>query len=230
MALSHTFEESMKQQEQSGLTVEWKALALPVSLGFMAILHLMFDVPLWILAAFCAWIPLYYILYPAMMRKKWSAFEKEFARRFQRGDHKQLLEFYKQQWFLRKFGPRAEMLGKLGLIYSALERHREAEHVIQEAIEATPSEYRERLYFNLANIKFELGKYDAAAAIYRTLKPSSPYRRAAQTQLALIDLSNGQHHEMARKILNRELPNATGTMRERIELALAEHPAPEQAL
>lgn len=220
-----TFENRMQKQGPSGLTVEWKALALPVSLGAMAILHFMFDIPLWILAALCAWIPVYYILYPAMMRKRWAKFEKEFARRFQRGDHKQLLEFYKEQWLLRKFGPQAEMLGKLGLIYSALERHREAEQVIEQALELTPSEYRERLYFNLANIKFELGKYEAAAAIYRTLNPSSPYRRAAQTQLAIIDLTSGRHHEMARKILERELPNATGAMRERIELALSEHPA-----
>lgn len=224
MAASHIFEESMQKQGRSGLTVEWKAVALPASLIAMGLLHYTLNVPLWVLAALCAWIPMYYVVYPMVMRKKWTAFEKEFARRFQRGDHKQLLAFYTKQWFLRRFGPKAEMLGKLGLIYSALERHREAEQVVQQAIDATPSAYRERLYFNLANIKFELGKHEDAAIIYRSLKPSSPYRKAAQTQIALIDLTSGHHPEMARKILTKELPNTHGAMKERIERALDEHP------
>ena len=213
---------SQPKPEAGRFTIEWRALALPISLGAMALLHYALHVPLWLLAALCAWIPAYYILYPAWVRKRWLRFEREFTRRFQRGEHKQLLEYYKSQKLLRRAGPRGEMLSKLGLIYAALARHREAEEVVQRAIHATPVERRERLYFSLANIKFELGKHEEAEAIYRALDRASPYRRAARTQLALIDLSRGRGRDEALKVLEQERDQAQGALRERIEEALAQ--------
>lgn len=210
-----------KKAKQSKIKFEWRGALIPLSLLVMALLRFVFDVPLWILAIMCAWIPLYYIGYPMTLRKKWIAFEKEFSLRFQRGEYKQLLELYRKQWFLRRFGPRSQMYGKLGLIYSALERYREAEEAFERAIDATPSGQRDRLYFNLANVKFELGKYDAAEEIYRSLKPSSPYRHASQTHLAIIDLHRGKRVEVARRILEQEQRRASGQLKTRIEQALA---------
>ena len=213
-------EETMNKQGRSKIKLEWRRALLPASLIVMALLRFVFHVPLWVLAILCGWIPAYYLLYPAMLRKKWKSFEKEFAMRFQRGEYKQLLELYKKQWFLRRMGPRAEMLGKLGLIYSALERYRDAEQSLERAIEATPSAQRDRLYFNLANVKFELGKHQAAEQIYRSLKPSSPYRHASQTHLAIIDMHQGRRTEVARRILKQEQQRASGPLRERIDQAL----------
>lgn len=217
---STTAEDYMQKSKRSGIKFEWRAALIPISLVTMSLLHFIFKVPLWLLAIACIWIPIYYVAYPLVLRNKWIAFEKEFALRFQKGDYKLLLEFYKKQWFLRRFGPRAEMLGKLGLIYAAMERYRDAEHALERAIETSPTTQRDRLYFNLANVKFELGKYDAAGEIYRTLRPSSPYRHASQTNLAIIDMHMGRHLEKARRVLEQELQRSNGQLKTRIEQAL----------
>ena len=213
-------EDEMQKAKRSGVQFEWKNLLIPLSLVTMIALWSIFRVPLWLLTLGSLWIPVYYILYPRVIRNRWLGFEKEFALRFQQGDHKSLLEFYRKQWLLRRFGPRAEMLGKLGLIYTALERYRDAELAFERAIDLTPAPYRERLYFNLANVKFELGKYENAAAIHRSLKPNSPYRHASQTQLALIDIHQGEHVEQAKKLLEQEYPKANATLKARIDEAL----------
>ncbi len=221
---SLTAEETMQRVRRSSLRIEWRRALIPLSLIVMIVLRVAFNAPLWALSLACLWIPIYYIGYPRLLSKRWTAFEKAFALRFQRGEYKQLLELYEGEWFLRRFGPRAEMLGKLGLIFSAMERYREAEQALERAIEEAPPSARDRLYFNLANVKFELGKHEDAEQIYRTLKPQSPYRHAAQTQLALIDLSQGRRVPVARQILQQERKRAPEHLRARIDEALALHP------
>lgn len=203
--------------------IDIKKWMIPLSLLTMFILWTQFQAPLWSLVLFTMWIPIYFIAFPSLIRKKWFAFEKEFAIRFQKNEHKNMLDFYRSQWFLRRFGPRAEMLNKLALIYSAMKKFREAEQVLERAINLVPPAFRDRLYFNLANVKYELGKYDQAEQMYKALRKGSPYIHAVQTQLALIDLQRGTKVEAAKKFLEKNRNNVSGVARERIEAALANH-------
>ena len=209
---------------RAGVKVEWRRMLVPLSLLLLFALRYLFNAPIWTLFVLCLWVPLYYLGYPWLLRRTWERFERQFAQRFQRGEYKQLLELYRGQWFLRRFGPQAEMLGKLGLIYSAMERYREAEQALERAVSAAHVAHRDRLCYNLANVKFELHKVEEAEEIYRSLRPGSPYRHAAQTQLALIDLHQARRVPVARKILEQELKRATGPLKARIEAALAQHP------
>ncbi len=208
---------------QRGWSIDWSRGLIPLSLLVLVVLHFYFQVSWWVLAAFCLWIPAYYLGIPFYRKRKWERFEKNFARRFQRGEHKTLLEEYRKEWFLRRFGPRRAMLHKLGLIYSALEKYREAEHAFEQAIEASKNRVPEQLYFNLANTKFELGKYDDAMQIYLTLRGNSPYQKAARTQMALIDLHKGARVEQAVSYLEKQKDSTSDSMRKRIERALAKH-------
>jgi tetratricopeptide (TPR) repeat protein len=217
-----TNEIGMASKNKGGLNISWSRALIPLSLLAMFILRFGFGAPIWALALFTLWIPLYYMVYPKYVRKRWTQFEKEFAYRFQKGDYKGLLEFYRDQWFLRKFGPHAEMLGKLGLIYSAMEKYREAEHALEQAIDRAPAAQKDKLFFNLANVKYELGKYEDAAQIYKSLRVNSPYRHSARTQLALIDLRQGKRIAQARGFLESECERARGATKIRIERALAE--------
>ena len=201
--------------------IDWRRGLIPLSLFVLVILHFGFGAPWWALAVFCLWIPVYYVGVPIYRQKRWEEFETLFARRFQRGEHKTLLEEYRKQWFLRRFGPRFDMLSKLGLIYSALEKYRPAEQAFEGAIDACETHVPEQLFFNLANVKFELGKYDDAMQIYLTLKGNSPYQRAARTQMALIDLQKGARTEQAISFLEEEREGSTGSMKDRIDRALA---------
>lgn len=203
-----------------GIQIDLKKWLVPLSLFTMFVMWTQFQTPVWVLALFTLWIPAYYIGYPTLLRKKWFAFEKEFAIKFQQGKHQELLEFYRSQWFLRKFGPRAEMLNKLSLIYSAMEKFREAEQVLQRSIKLTNPKLRDRLYFNLANVKYELGKYDEAEEMYKALRKGSPYLHSVQTQLALIDLHRGRRVSEARSFLEANRNNVSGIARDRIEQAL----------
>ena len=216
-----TAEETMQRVKRSRWHAEWRVAPIPISIGLLLMLHYVVGVPLWIVACCFVWIPLYYVAYPALLRKKWTQFEKVFARDFQRGAHKKLLTRYKKSWFLRRFGPRAEMLGKLGLIYAAMSRNREAEQALERAVDEAKGIHRDRLLFNLANVKFELGKREDAAAYYRALRPTSPYRHAAATHLAILDMQAGRRTEQARATLEREMPRAQGPIRAHIEAALA---------
>lgn len=208
------------ERSSSGWQIEWRRGLLPLSFLCLLVLYYGFGAPLWVLVAFCSWIPVYYLVYPRYMRNKWRAFEKEFAYRFPKGEYKELLEFYRGQWFLRRFGPRAEMLGKLGLIYSAMEKYREAEHAFERAIDEAHHTQKDKLFFNLGNVKYELGKYEDAEQIYKALRVHSPYRHSARTQLALIDLHRGRRVDQARDFLERERERSTGIVRERIDQAL----------
>lgn len=205
----------------TGLTIDWHKVLIPVSLLTMFILWTQFHAPVWVLALFSLWIPAYYVAYPWYLRRKWTEFDRQFAQQFQQQDYRGLLEFYRKQFFLRKFGPRGEMLSKLALIYSAMEKYREAEQVLERALDLTRRGGRDRLYFNLANVKYELGKYDEAEQMYRALAKSSPYGHSVQTQLALIDLHRGQRTEEARRVLEAEREHAPGQLRRRIDEALS---------
>lgn len=207
------------------LHIEWRRGLIPLSLLIMFVLTFYFKVDWWVLGLFVLWIPLYYIIYPWYLRRRWGQFEKEFAAKFQKRDYRGLLELYRKQWFLRKFGPDAEMLSKLSLIYSGMEKYREAEQVLERAIEITPAVYRDRLYFNLANVKYELGKYDEARHLYKALENGSPYGHSIRAQLALIDVHRGREVSGARELLEKELKSATGVLRKRIERALDEMPS-----
>jgi tetratricopeptide (TPR) repeat protein len=220
MMMNPTAEELMPRTKR-GVQIYWRAALIPLSLAVLATLRFVFHAPMWVLIVGCLWIPAYYLIYPVVLNQRWHAFDREFTVQFQRGEYKQLLAYYKSQWFLRRFGPRAEMMGKLGLIYAAMQRFRDAEQVLEGAVETAGPGTRDRLYFNLANVKFELGKHDAAEQIYRSMKPGSPYRHAAQAHLALIDMGRGERVDEARVVLKQERKRASGTLRERIDEALA---------
>lgn len=207
---------------QRGLTVDWNKAMIPLSLLTMFVLWT-FGTPTWLLALFTLWIPIYYVAYPMLLRRRWVAFDKQFAILFQKGDYRTLLEYYRKQWFLRRFAPAQEMHTKLALIYAGMEKYREAEHVLERALDASRAGYRDKLYFNLANVKYELGKYDEAEQMYRALKRSSPYGHTVRTQLALIELHRGTEVDEARAHLETELEASSGSSRSRIEDALAQH-------
>lgn len=209
-------------QKKEGLSISWRRGLIPLSLLVLFVLRFGFGAPMWLLAALTLWIPLYYIAYPLFLRWRWRDFEREFAMQFQQGNLKSLLKDYRGRWFLRKFGPRAQMMDKLGLIYAAMEKYREAEHVFEQALDTAAPGDRDKLFFNLANVKYELGKYEDAEEIYRSLeaKGRSPYRHSIQTQLALIDLHRGRRVNEAREFLEDARDRATGLMKSRIERAL----------
>ena len=211
----------MASNEDSGLQIEWRRGLIPLSLLVLVILRFVFDTPLWALALICLWVPAYYMLYPWMLKRQWEGFERDFTVKFQQGKHKELLDDYQSRWFLRKFGPRPLMLDKLGLIYAAMEKYREAEHVFEQALDEADNDRNDKLFFNLANVKYELGKYEDAEQIYRSLQgKNSPYSHSIRTHLALIDLHKGRRVEEAKEFLRGERDRATGMMRNRIERAL----------
>ncbi|RDV36932.1 hypothetical protein DV096_15580 [Bradymonadaceae bacterium TMQ3] len=205
------------------LNIDLKRGAIPLSLFILAVLHYGLGAPLWVLGLFSLWVPIVYILMPWYARRRWEDFDRTFTQHFQRGKHRELLQAYRKEWYLRRFGPQADMLSKLGLIYSALGKYREAEHALEQALDAMGSPGPQQLYFNLANVKFELGKFDDAMQIYLSLRGNSPYHRAARTQMALIDLQKGARVEQARSFLESERPRVSAPMRERIDRALARH-------
>lgn len=214
---------AMTGDSDSGLDIEWRRGLIPLSLLGLVVLRFGFGTPLWVLALLCLWIPAYFLGFPWLLKRRWKDFEQAFTVKFQEGKHKELLEDYQSRWFLRKFGPRELMLDKLGLIYAAMEQYREAEHVFEQALdEADDDGQQDKLFFNLANVKYELGKYEDAEQIYRSLDDkNSPYSHSIRTQLALIDLHKGRRVEEAREFLEDEQERATGMMRNRIERALS---------
>ncbi|MFB6263434.1 MAG: tetratricopeptide repeat protein [Bradymonadaceae bacterium] len=210
----------MSRSEDSNWSLDWQRALLPISLLILFILRFGFRAPLWVLIVFSCWIPLYYLGYPWLLRRRWRDFERTFTAQFQRENFDELLDEYESRWFLRQFGPRGKMLAKLGLIYAGLERFREAERALERAVERVTDVDRDKVLFNLANVKYELGKYDDAEEIYRSLQGSSPYRRSIRTQLALIELHRGENVDEAEQLLREEREHATGRVRERIDRAL----------
>ena len=196
--------------------------AFLLSFAMMGLLYFYFKAPLWVMGLFTVWMPIVYLLIPWDIRRRWTQFEKNFTTQFQRGEYQALLDEYRNMKFLRRFGPKAEMLSKLAIIYTAMEHLREAEKVLEQAIDITPLTQRDRLYLNLANLKYELGKYNEAAAMYKALQSNSPYRHSVKTQLALIDLHQGHRVAEARAYLADVRDRSTGATRSRIDAALSE--------
>ena len=203
------------------LRIDPSRALIPVSLGLFFVLRFVFHVPTWILGVLLLWIPLYYVGIPWLAGRRWHAFEREFAYRFPQGDHKNLLAFWKGQFFLRQFGPKALMLEKLALIYQAMGRVRDAESVLERAVEMADRRMKPTFLPNLAHVKYELGKYDEAEPIYRRLLRRFPHNTAAQTRLALIHVHTGQDIEASLTILRGQLSRAQGEEHRRIEEAIA---------
>lgn len=193
---------------------------IPVSLGIFFILRFGFGVPVWVLALLMLWIPAYYIGMPMLAQRRWRDFEREFAFRFPNEDYKGLLDYYRRQWFLRQFGPKAQMLEKLALIYQGMGKLRDAERVLERAIAMTHKTGRATFLTNLAHIKYELGKYDEAEGIYKRLLRRSPHQVSAQVKLALIRVHKGVQLEESLQVLRENLGRATGQERQQIEEAL----------
>ncbi|MFU8803883.1 MAG: tetratricopeptide repeat protein [Bradymonadaceae bacterium] len=213
----------MDDRRRRKLLIDWRRGLIPLSLLTLFILHFGFGTPIWVLALLSLWVPLYYLAFPMYLTRTWKEFDRDFTLRFQKQDYKALLKYYRRQRFLRHFGPRSQMLAKLGLIYSGMEKYREAEHAYEQAIGACRVPPSDQLYFNLANVKYELGKYDDALQIYKSLRTNSPYQHSIRTQLALIDLHRGARVEEARTFLEQAQERATGTLRLRIDEALTQH-------
>jgi len=203
------------------MTFDPQRALIPLSLGVFFVLYFYFKVPPWALSLLMLWIPLYYIGMPILTKRKWRSFEREFAYRFPLEDYDGLLAFYKRQWFLRQFGPRPEMLEKLGLIYIAMGKNPEAERILEQAIQISERRHREKFLLNLAQVKYELGKYDEAEQIYKRLLHRSPHLSGAQLRLALIHAHRGVDLERSVSVLKAELVRAKGEDRLRIEEALA---------
>jgi len=208
-------------QARPRLQIDWKRALIPLSLGAFFVLYFFLHVPAWLLGVLMLWIPLYYLALPWYGRRRWQIFEREFAYRFPRGDFQGLLTYYEQQSFLRRFGPEAPMLGKLGLIYLGMGRFRDAEVVLERALTATHPSGRQRVMLNLAHVKFKLGKIDESAQFYRLVIRVAPHNSTASTRLALIDLQKGRAIDQARKTLLDARATASGEDRELIEEALA---------
>ena len=203
------------------MSVDPQRALIPISLGVFFVLYFYFKVPPWALGLLMLWIPLYYIGMPMLTQRKWRTFEREFAYRFPMQDYKGLLDYYRGQWFLRQFGPKAEMIEKLGLIYTAMGKVHDAERILEQAVQLSERHSRDKFLLNLAQVKYELGKYDEAEQIYKRLLHRTPHLAGAQLKLALIHAQRGVDLPRARKILEAELGRATGEERKRIEDALA---------
>lgn len=202
------------------MQLDMRRALIPISLGVFFILYFYFRVPIWGLAILMLWIPLYYMGVPLYTRYRWTHFEKEFAYRFPQQDYKGLLELYRSQWFLRQFGPKAPMLGKLGLIYSAMGRYRDAERILEAAVRNAPPGTGEKFMLNLAHVKYELGKYTEAHQLYRRLLKRTPHLSGAATRIAMINAHTGKDLEHALKHLERQLELANGEEKTRISEAI----------
>jgi tetratricopeptide (TPR) repeat protein len=193
---------------------------IPVSLGIFFVLRFGFGVPVWVLAILMLWIPAYYIGVPMLAQRRWREFEREFAFRFPSGEHKALLDYYRRQWFLRQFGPKAQMLEKLALIYQGMGKLRDAERVLERAMAMTHKAGRAAFLTNLGHIKYELGKYDEAEGIYKRLLRRAPHQLSARVKLALIRVHKGVQLEESFQVLRENLDRVSGPERAQIEEAL----------
>lgn len=200
--------------------LDFKRALIPISLGVFFVLYFYVQAPVWVLALLTLWIPLFYIGVPYYTHRRWLRFEKDFAWRFSKQDHQGLLALYKDAWFLRSFGPRDLMLGKLGLIYAAMGKHRDAERVLENAIQQAEPSARGQFMLNLGQVKLDLGKYAEARQIYRRLLKRSPHLSRAEAKLNLIDAHLGKRLDEVIPLLQRDLQRAQGDERRRIQDAL----------
>ncbi|MEO1268908.1 MAG: tetratricopeptide repeat protein [Myxococcota bacterium] len=202
------------------LQLDMKRALIPISLLVFFVLYFYVRVPIWGLAILMLWIPLYYMGVPIYTRYRWTLFEKEFAYRFPQQDYKGLLAYYRSQWFLRQFGPKAPMLGKLGLIYSAMGRYRDAERILEAAVRFAIPGTGEKFMLNLAHVKYELGKYNEARQLYQRLLKRTPHLSGAANRIAMINAHTGTNLQEALEHLERNLPLATGEEQTRITEAI----------
>ncbi len=210
----------MTQMAATRLKIDPQRALIPFSLLIFFVLRFGLGAPIWLLMILMLWIPIYYIGMPMLAQKRWKNFEREFAYRYPSQDFKGLLDNYRKQWFLRQFGPRARMLEKLALIYQGMGKLRDAERVLEEAIELSEKHARSTFLTNLAHIKYELGKYDEAETMYRRLLRRSPHLVSARVRLALIRVHQGVQLEESFTVLRENRERATGQEREHIEEAL----------
>ena len=196
--------------------VDFRRALIPISLGVFFVLHFYFAVPLWALMCLTLWIPLFYLGVPMYTKHRWTNFEREFAYKFPQQDYRGLLSLYKKQWFLRQFGPKAMMLGKLGLIYSAMGRFRDAERILEGAVRYAKHGNREKFMLNLAHVKYELGKYKDAQRLYQYLLKRTPHLSGASTRIALIQVHTGSELHTSLEYLEKELPHSSGEDHKRI--------------
>ena len=205
----------------SRVAIDWSRALVPLSLGFFALLYFWFEVPLWVLGLLVLWIPIYYLGFPIVVRRRWQSFEREFETRRAGGNYNELLAFFESQRFLRQFGPEANMLGRLGQIYLGLDKAREAEAILERVQRAAPVEARPHFLVDLAHARFLQGKYDEASQMYTRILSRAPHQALARTRLAIIDLHKGRRTEVARRTLEQALGSVDDEDRARIEAALS---------
>jgi tetratricopeptide (TPR) repeat protein len=123
----------------------------------------------WIVAPVIVFLLFFYLLLPWIVRGKAKAFHREALQLLATGKSAAVPDLAKKQLILQLFGPTGPIDAKLGLAYSQIGDHEQAQHCHHTAIPGAPASPRPALQAALTKALFVNGDLARAEAEGRTL-------------------------------------------------------------
>jgi hypothetical protein len=167
----------------TGIRLEGRWIGMLLSLVLFGAVATTVPMPTWVLFALALLLPALALVGRLWVRRRFESFERKFNLCMVSGDVAGMMRVWRGHRWLSLWVPGWQMSMRLGMIYVAAGRWREASDVLEDAWEAAPPRARTLMIGPMTRTRYQLEDWVSARELARQWRVRSP----APAQAALYE-------------------------------------------